>query len=763
MWISLVLSAGLLGFDQTFAASPASLSAELSAAINESLRKFEPAGFGKYAAQNLENRLTLEFDGNSLSLTPASQSPRWNSRITLSGYGTPGKILPVQHAQTIALAQRLEYRRGDVIEWYENKAEGLEQGFTLARPPQPSTSEVELRLGVSGNLKATLDADGRGARLQDPAGRTALNYRKLDALDANGQHLPAKLIPSENGLAIRVDTRDAAWPIVIDPLIGIEEKLTAPDGTPGAVFGFSVAISGDTAVVGALGSGAAYVLARPGSETPWNEQAKLTAPGKAAFGAAVAVSGDTVLVAAPQANDGTGSVYVFVRPEGGVTWSQQAELSASDAVAGDTFGRAVALAGNTAIIGASTVNAATGAAYVFVRSDGETAWRQQAKLYAFDGQAGDLFGSSVALSGNTALVGMVGGEKRTGAAYVFARLDNEEIAWSEQAKLTSTEAVSGDLFGISVALSGDTALVGAPGAKTGTGAAYVFARRAGEANWTQQAELTVGDASRGSAFGCSVGVSGDLAIVGAYNVQNEPGAAYVFARADGDTTWSEQAKLVASDGEAHNDFGSAVALSGSTAMAGAMGTGPKAGNGMATGSAYVYNLQQGESHTLNVAASTGGTITSQPAGIRCGDKCSENFAEGTSITLAATPAPSYAFTAWTGCDSVSGNVCTVILTADKTVSAGFIQTHAQLPLSIVLIGPVGSGSVISYPDGISCGTTCNAYFDKGSKVTLGAVANIGSGYKFKGWSGGGCKGKKPCVVRMNKAKTVKATFVQKNY
>ena len=244
-------------------------------------------------------------------------------------------------------------------------------------------------------------------------------------------------------------------------------KLVADDGATNDFFGFSVALSGDTAVIGAfrdsddvkgVDSGSAYVFTRSG--TNWGQQAKLTATDGAAndtFGGNVALSGDTAVIGALGDDDDvngvdSGSAYVFTRS--GTSWSEQAKLSAADGAAGDEFGYSVALSGDTAVIGAARDDDKgndSGSAYVFTRSG--TSWSQQAKLTAADGAAGDVFSISVALSGDTAVIGAdLDDEKgdNSGAAYVFTRSGS---TWSQQAKLTADDGAAGDLFGIRVALS----------------------------------------------------------------------------------------------------------------------------------------------------------------------------------------------------------------------------------------------------------------------------------------------------------------------
>ena len=249
--------------------------------------------------------------------------------------------------------------------------------------------------------------------------------------------------------------------------------------------------------------------------------------------------------------------------------SQQAKLTAADAAVNDYFGLSVAIYGSTAVVGAPYKNTGT-AAYVFVRSG--SAWSQQAKLTAADGGSGDLFGSSVAIYGSTVLVGAPGANSFTGAAYVFAR---SGTAWSQQAMLTAAHGAPSDRFGWSVAIYGSTAVVGAPYRKSGT--AYVFAR-SGTA-WSQQAQLAATDGAVGGLFGSSVAIYGSTALVSAPHENSDTGAAYVFARSG--TAWSQQAKLTAR-GTSGESLGWSVAIYGSTAVLGAPS------NQFDTGAAYVF-------------------------------------------------------------------------------------------------------------------------------------------------------------------------------
>ena len=330
-----------------------------------------------------------------------------------------------------------------------------------------------------------------------------------------------------------------------------------------------------------VGMASAQSLARAVTTTI-SEQAKLTAsdgrPGDY-FGTSVSISGNHALVGADLDDSGTGAAYVFAFD--GTTWTQQAKLTASDGAPSSYFGGSVSLSGNRALIGAYGGADNTGAAYVFV-FDGTT-WTQEAKLTASDGVANQYFGISVSLSGKRAIVGadFALGDG-IGSAYVFVF---DGATWAQQAKLTAADGAVGERFGISVSLSGKRALIGAyDAAPASAGAAYVFAFNG--ATWIQEAKLTASDSTSNERFGASVSLSGKRALIGAYNDNLSTGAAYVFV--GNGTAWSQEAKLTASDGLENSFFGEHVALSGKRALIGAattfIGT-------VDTGAAYIFALE----------------------------------------------------------------------------------------------------------------------------------------------------------------------------
>ncbi len=300
----------------------------------------------------------------------------------------------------------------------------------------------------------------------------------------------------------------------------LEATLAASDGAANDRFGSSVALSGDTAIIGAFlddvgangDQGSAYVFVRSG--TTWTQQAKLTANNGASgdlFGFSVGLSGNTAIVGAYFDNVGIspdqGSAYIFTRA--GAAWTQQAQLTASDGAANDNFGISVAISGDTALVGSYLddvgVVSDQGSAYVFTRS-GST-WTQQAQLSASDGAANDRFGVAVGVSGDTVVVGAyfddVGLTSNQGSAYVFTRTG---AAWTQQAQLVASDGAANDQFGLSLALSGDTAVVGSYlddlGANSNQGSAYVFVRSG--IVWTQQAQLVAPDGAASDGFGVAV-------------------------------------------------------------------------------------------------------------------------------------------------------------------------------------------------------------------------------------------------------------------
>lgn len=322
----------------------------------------------------------------------------------------------------------------------------------------------------------------------------------------------------------------------------MEARLTASDAAADDLFGYAVAIDGDRAVVGAFGndiagynSGSAYVFER--IDEQWQQRARLTPFDGAeldVFGHAVAISGDTVMIGAHQDDDfgaRSGSVYVYRRVN--TAWQYQMKLNASDANAVDEFGREVSLDGDYAVIGAELNDDGAGnagSAYIFRRVGNN--WQQSAKLLPSDPSQSGYFGECVDIRGNTAIVGAYRNNNAgvmTGVAYIYR---NNTGAWQQEARLTASDGLAEDAFGLSVAIDGDSAVVGASGRDDEgdhSGAAYVFRRINNQ--WVETRKLNASDAAENDRFGRGVAIDGEIVVVGAYlddDSGDESGSAYFY-------------------------------------------------------------------------------------------------------------------------------------------------------------------------------------------------------------------------------------------
>ncbi len=387
--------------------------------------------------------------------------------------------------------------------------------------------------------------------------------------------------------------------------------MKASNASADGSFGWSVAISGDTIVVGALWE-ASNAVGVNGTQTTNNVK-------------------------------DSGAAYIFTRS--GTTWTQQAYLKASNAGASDWFGCSVAVEGDTVVVGAinessgaSGVNGnqadnsviAAGAAYVFRRNG--TVWTQAAYLKASNPTQGGDFGDAVAVAGDLVAVGAPDddssatgvdgnpsdiGATDSGAVSIFKR---NGVTWTAEAYLKASNTEAGDEFGASLAIARDTLVVGSPyedsnatgengdqanNAANNAGAIYIFIRSAGI--WSQQSYLKASNAGADDVFGNSVAISGDVVVVGAMGERSNAsgvngnqasnyaiwiGAAYAFGR--NGTTWTQHAYLKSSNPDYNDYFGRTVAVSGDTVVAGAHGESSSNGNpannaASFSGAAYIFN------------------------------------------------------------------------------------------------------------------------------------------------------------------------------
>ena len=369
---------------------------------------------------------------------------------------------------------------------------------------------------------------------------------------------------------------------------------------------------------------------------PINEVAKLMTDDAQAsdrLGISIAISADLIVVGAYNEDGGpgdpasdAGAAYIFARDQGGAdNWGEVKKLTASDAQAFDWFGRAVAISGDTVVVGARREDggpgdpiAGAGAAYVYARDEGGADnWGEVKKLTAGVSQANDNFGWSVAINGDSIAVGAPNEDGGTGdpissASEVsifdrdFGGVDN----WGQIARLRASDAQENDEFGGSVAISEDTTVVGAfqeeggPGDPISVaGAAYIFERdKSGPDFWGEVKKLTASDAQEDDEFGYAVSISGGTIVVGAWaedggagDPANEAGAAYVFERDQGGAgNWGQVKILTARDQKAGDYFGISVAISGDVVMVAANEEDGGPGDPISgAGAAYVYKRNEG--------------------------------------------------------------------------------------------------------------------------------------------------------------------------
>ena len=389
---------------------------------------------------------------------------------------------------------------------------------------------------------------------------------------------------------------------VADPAY-VEQDKVVPAGTDsGDCFGLSVSVDGMIAVVGAqfgdmaaAAAGAAYILLNDGAGN-WSQSSGLfsdDAESGDQFGASVAISGDTAVVGAygkDESGASSGAAYVF-RDDGTGNWKQVDKLTPGDGDAGDYFGFSVGISGDSVIVGAFSdddCGDGSGSAYV-LQDDGTGEWTEAAKLTADDAAASDEFGRSVSISGDTVVVGAWGADDNgsdSGAAYVFQT--DGAGGWTQVDMLLAGDSAAGDYFGSSVSIWGDSVIVGAFGDDdmgSDSGSAYIF-QDDGTGSWLEIDKLLADDGAAGDQFGASVSICDGSAVIGSFaddQMAVDAGAAYVFE--EGGAGWEQIDKLVGGDGELGDYFGASVSIGGGSAIIGACGDDD---NGAASGSAYVF-------------------------------------------------------------------------------------------------------------------------------------------------------------------------------
>ena len=381
-------------------------------------------------------------------------------------------------------------------------------------------------------------------------------------------------------------------------------QLIPSDISNGDQFGVSVGSSGNYVIVGCnfddtgvyANHGSAYIYKSTDNGLIFTETKLLASDSTAhvQFGYACAINGDIAVVTAHKADGQKGRAYVFVTSDSGSTWSQTAILQGNDVAAGDLFGESVAISGNYIVVGCPTQNTSTGSAYIFVTSDNGATWTQQAKLTASDGAADDKFGFSCGIykTSSTDIDVIIGAyldddtASSSGSAYIF---NGDGSSWTQVTKLNHSNPSAVDFFGYSVSVYGNYAIVGAyadDDMGSAAGIAIVFRKSGG--SWIEMQKLYASDAVAVDFFGISVSIAENKAVIGAYGNDDNgssSGSSYVFELSG--NTWSQIKKFTAFDGDAGDQFGKPVHISDKFIVSAAYWY---EGVGTNSGSVYVSNI-----------------------------------------------------------------------------------------------------------------------------------------------------------------------------
>lgn len=538
------------------------------------IRSVQSEGGAQYAGRAIESG-EVAFDSQEHKLSAQAGSGGFRVKAAAGGssatfrlqsYGCPGESsLRFAGTAPTGHGNRVSYRHGDVVEWYQNGRLGVEQGFDLQKAPACRTGSsdgaVELKIALDHSLRATLTADKDGAQsllLRDGANDTVLHYSDLFAQDADGKNLPVKMALSESGteLTLRVDDRGARYPLHIDPLIWaqVNSEVKAGDPDSGDNFGYSISAAGDTAVVGAplddeggTDAGAIYVYTMS-SQGTWSQRVKVAGPSAGAnYGWSVGISklptGDYRIVAgAPMDSAGNGLANWY--RGAGDSWITEAEFSGAG-----SFGYSVGVSGDRVIVGAYGEAANDGVARIY-EPDPRVApipWNETATITDLPGSGGQL-GVGVAIDGDIAVVGEPSfdvGATDDGRAFVYQ--SNPAGGWTRVATLTASDRMANANFGFNVSVRGLTAVIGAPNHNSSAGAAYVFSGIAG--TWAQISRLhTLAGVTLtgGNKFGAGLSLGGSTVTVGAPSASSAAGIGYVFSQAAG--VWSFKQTFVPKTG-----------------------------------------------------------------------------------------------------------------------------------------------------------------------------------------------------------------------
>ena len=448
-----------------------------------------------YQGDNPAQAFDLLFSQHGLNVQD-KRAQNWQWTLRMLGYGYGDAQMSFGTANAVVERNRIEFHRGDLVEWYINSAEGVEQGFTLQSAPAGRQAGVPLvvRMALNSDLTPSLSSDNQSIDFYGGSVLPVLRYAKLVVTDANGAVVPSYFTTEQNIINIVVDDSQAVYPLTIDPLLtNLISKISAGDGQPDDLFGH---------VVHTSGSGAA-------GNTP-----------------------ATAVVGAPGDDSGRGAVYIYGLNSNSTAWVQQDKIVASDPVAGDEFGdSAFVTGGRVIVVGAPKKGGDVGAAYIYERDPiSPTEWIQLDKITPTISTAGDEYGAAVSADTDVNVddivvaVGTPGDDSRKGAVYLYVRDPMTRTQFNLAKKLTPSDGAAGDVYGSTVYVRTEsdppsvvtTIYVGAPEHDGGKGAVYVYQRDAGGTdNWGEVAKLEASDGSAGDLFGVSISYSNGRVMIGA--------------------------------------------------------------------------------------------------------------------------------------------------------------------------------------------------------------------------------------------------------
>jgi hypothetical protein len=585
-----------------------------------------------YLGMSHDENLNAWFDNEGVTVRPTvrDRTKSWRMQMKLRAYGYGSVLQEVRKQATPTVNDnRIEYERSKkastrVVEWYVNKSEGIEQGFTLDERPQRSrdvsdSEPLRLAVSVTGDLRARAAADGQSVEFNRD-GNEVLSYSKLIALDARGQKLAARMETSEAGdeIALVVEDAAAVYPIVVDPITAtLRAELEAGVGAQqDARFGFALAIDGNLAVVGAwreddgsnVDQGAIYIFSRQSS---WVLESRrlpaLDISGSAQCGWSVGIHGLNIVAGCPGWGLSQG-IAVYLRRTGPGSYTSFAVSPFLTAQQGDRHGESVAIGqgldfGTDIIVGApfKEIGSTTDVGTVTIRQYDSAGNFVRGQEHGPDALVtSGQFGTSVAMNNGRVVIGWKAGDVR-----VFQRVGTNN--YTNLITLVGDIQVPRSDFGNRVAISGDTVVVSDPlfdtsgGVDAGVVYVYDLTQIDPVSEILTGQMLQASDGRTGDRFGeHAVTVEGNTVVVGAYaNGQggdpingipdDDRGAAYVFTRSNG--VWSQQAKISQGNfggGEAGDHFGIDVDISGSTLLIGARAA--SAGSTLRAGAAFIYEL-----------------------------------------------------------------------------------------------------------------------------------------------------------------------------